>query len=65
MKKIIAFLILMPFAATADHVKTDKSLEIFEKLCASSKDPLIRSTNCKLAENQRKAMIISKAQAIQ
>lgn len=63
MKKIIAFLILIPFAATADQLVSDKSLERFEQLCASSKDPVIRSTNCKLAEMQRKGMTISKAQA--
>jgi hypothetical protein len=64
MKKIIAFLMLIPFAATADHVEADKSLVRFEKLSASSNDPVIRSTNCKLAKMQRNAMTISKAQAI-
>jgi len=64
MKKIIAFLMLMPFVVTADQVGSDEPLVKFEQLCASSKDPVIRSTNCKLAEMQRKAITISKAQTM-
>ena len=54
---------LIPFATSADQLESEKSLMKFEKLCASSKDPMVRSTNCKLVKMQRKAMIISKAQA--
>jgi len=64
MKRIITLLILIPFAATADHVDPDNSLEKFENLCSSSKDPFIRATNCKLAKMQRKAMTLTKAQTI-
>lgn len=64
MKTIIAMLMLITFTATAGQVSLDKSLEKFEKLCASSKDAAIRSTNCKLAEMQKKAMKLSQAQTI-
>jgi len=63
MKKIVTLLMLIPFATSADQLESEKSLMKFEKLCASSKDPMVRSTNCKLVKMQRKAMIISKAQA--
>ena len=64
MKTIIAMLMLITFAATAGQVALDESLEKFEKLCTSSKDEVIRSTNCKLAKMQEKAMKLSQAQAV-
>ena len=55
---------LITLTATADQVEPDKSLEKFEKLCTLAKDPVIRTTNCKLDQMQRKAMALSKTQDI-
>lgn len=55
---------LITLTATAGQVEQDKSLEKFEKLCTLAKDSVIRTTNCKLAQMQRKAMALSKTQDI-
>ena len=52
---------LVPFAVTANQLESDQSLAEFEKLCSARKDSSIRSTNCKLANMQRKGMAIIKA----
>ncbi len=55
---------LITLTATAGQVEQDKSLEKFEKLCTLAKDSVTRTTNCKLAQMQRKAMALSKTQDI-
>ena len=59
MTRIIRAFNLIPFAATADHVDPDNSLEKIShpSLYYYCSDPFSAcATNCKLAKMQRKAM---------